>query len=380
MKTIKIHIILLALVIPLLSIAQQVENVRFEQAGKQIHIYYDLQGKGTYTVKVFCSTDNGQTWGHPLQIVTGAVGRNQQPGTNKEIIWDVLAERDKLQGNILFKIEALPSFDIEMVFVKGGTFQMGSNNGGDDEKPVHTVTVDDFYMGKYEVTNKQFCEFLNEISCKKSGHFKDHEYGKVEYIDMNSEYIQVSYIDGKFIPDRDKINYPVIEVSWYGAHAFAKWADGRLPTEAEWEYAARGGSLSPAGGGAGGGQKYAGSNSIDEVAWYWGNSGDVKLTGEWSLAKMLKNNCRTHPIGQKQPNKLGIYDMSGNVYEWCYDWYDTNYYSVSPQNNPQGPRNSAYRVVRGGCWGSIEDDCRVTVRFRGFPEHPNYIGGFRIVR
>ena len=106
LNILKKHIILLALVIPMLSFAQQVENVRFEQQGKQIHIYYDLQGNGTYNVNVFCSTDGGRTWGQPLQKVTGAVSKNQKPGTNKEIIWDVLAERDKLEGEIRFKIDA----------------------------------------------------------------------------------------------------------------------------------------------------------------------------------------------------------------------------------------------------------------------------------
>ena len=106
MKHFSIAILFLLLVTPLLPKAQQVSNIHFEQVGKQIHIYYDLQGKGTYNVKVFCSTNNGQTWGEPLQKVTGAVGKNQQPGTKKEIVWDVLAEREKLTGEIKFKIEA----------------------------------------------------------------------------------------------------------------------------------------------------------------------------------------------------------------------------------------------------------------------------------
>jgi len=106
MKKINIHIIALFLLVPLLSFSQQVENIHFEQAGKQIHIYYDLHGEGTFNVKVYCSTNDGRTWGQPLQKITGAAGANQQPGVNKEIIWDVLAEREKLAGEIRFKIEA----------------------------------------------------------------------------------------------------------------------------------------------------------------------------------------------------------------------------------------------------------------------------------
>jgi hypothetical protein len=105
-KAIKDSIIVLAILFPVLAFSQQVENIHFEQSGKQIHIYYDLQGEGTYNVRVYCSTDEGRTWGQPLQKVTGAVGKNQKPGRNKEIVWDVLSERDDLVGRIVFKIEA----------------------------------------------------------------------------------------------------------------------------------------------------------------------------------------------------------------------------------------------------------------------------------
>ena len=171
----------------------------------------------------------------------------------------------------------------QMVLVKGGTFQMGSNER-DDEKPIHAVTVGDFYIGKYEVTQKEWEAVMGSNPSRFKGANRP-----VELVSWNSiqEFLQ-------------KLN------SKAGKHY-------RLPTEAEWEYAAKGGNQ---------GQNYecSGSNSIDEVAWYNGNS-----------------SRQTHEVGQKQPNELGIYDMSGNVWEWCSDWYDANYYSSSPSKNPQGP-------------------------------------------
>jgi formylglycine-generating enzyme len=126
-----------------------------------------------------------------------------------------------------------------------------------------------------------------------------------------------------------------------------------LPTEAEWEYAARGGSTGTA-------TKYAGSNTIGEVAWYGSNSGN-----------------KTQPVGQKRPNELGLYDMSGNLWEWCADWYGS--YSSTSQTNPQGPSSGSNRVIRGGSWYNYAQNCRVANRYRYVPENRNYNLGFRLV-
>ena len=237
---------------------------------------------------------------------------------------------------------------IEMVFVKGGTFQMGSNNGSSDEKPVHRVYVDNFYIGKYEVTNAQFCKFLNEKGNQREG--------GVSWLDIKTQYCKIVKQGGRYVPVSGYENHPVIEVSWYGARAFCKWAGGRLPTEAEWEYAARGGNKSR-------GYKYSGSNNVDAVAWYVGNSGG-----------------KTHPVGMKQPNELGIYDMSGNVWEWCADWYGGNYYSKSPYENPTGPAAGAYRVRRGGGWDYSARGTRVAYRLYYAPDDSGYSLGFRLCR
>jgi len=189
---------------------------------------------------------------------------------------------------------------IEMVFVKGGCYQMGDTfgDGESDEKPVHEVCVDDYYIGKYEVTQGQW----KAIMGNNPSYFKD-------------------------CGD----NCPVEQVSWNDIQDFMTKLNNktgknyRLPTEAEWEYAAKSGGKS---------EKYAGGNDIDSVAWYTSNSGG-----------------KTHPVGQKTANGLGIYDMSGNVWEWVNDWYGDKYYGESPKNNPKGSNSGSDRVLRGGCWG-----------------------------
>ena len=228
------------------------------------------------------------------------------------------------------EVDPLEALAESMVFVAGGTFQMGAtseqeSDAYDGERPVHAVTLNDFYIGKYEVTQAQWKAVMGSNQ---------------------------SWFTGDD-------NLPVEEVSWEEVQEFIKKLNAltgktyRLPTEAEWEYAARGGKKSL-------GYKYAGSNTVGDVAWYWANSG-----------------YKTHPVGQKQPNELGLYDMSGNVEEWCQDWYGG--YPSSAQTNPTGPSSGSYRVLRGGHWGSSARDCRVAFRNNGNPSYGDSFGGFRLV-
>ena len=185
-----------------------------------------------------------------------------------------------------------------MILVKGGWFEMGNSAGASDEKPVHRVFLDDFYISKYEVTVAEYKEF-----CESTGR------------------VLASAPDWGW---QDK--HPIVNVNWNDAKTYCEWRGGRLPTEAEWEFAARGGLKHK-------GYKYSGGNNVEEVAWYSANS--------------LSS---TQVAGTKRANELGLYDMSGNVWEWCIDDYDRGYYKASPERNPISSNGGKERVIRGGSW------------------------------
>ena len=224
---------------------------------------------------------------------------------------------------------------------------------------IHIKTID--HLGDWEkyllsqspaifVQSPQYADFMNAIGANGNG-----SVGGVEYLDMVGGFIQITYVSGQFVADAGKETHPIMEVSWLGAKAYAEYYGGRLPTEAEWEFAAKGGNNSN-------GFTYSGSNTIDDVAWYNSNSGSS-----------------THTVGTKNANELGIYDMSGNVVEWCNDWYDGSYYSSSPTNNPQGPSSGIFRISRGAGWDGSTSECRVTDRGRINPVGTIVSLGFRPV-
>ncbi len=278
----------------------------------------------------------------------------------------------------------------DMVFVKGGTFNMGNpynddaRKGEDDEKPVHKVTVDDFYISKKEITVKQYKEFLADKYNEFDRFGVSHWLGS----SPDSTWWQ-GHPDAKRYWDSQigswwgwHSNYPMFHVTWYEAIAYCNWlsleagldkcysinSSGgvdfdiskngyRLPTEAEWEYAARGGHHKS-------NYRFSGSNNFNEVAWVDDNT---LLTGPRS-------------VGTKKPNKLGIYDMSGNVWEWCTDYYSPYYYNNSPRNNPVNERATGYRVLRGGSWHYNVNYATVYTRDGPKPGYTNYNYGFRVVR
>ena len=203
-----------------------------------------------------------------------------------------------------------------MIKVKGGTFQMGSDAGKNDEKPVHNVTLSDYAIGETEVTQELWLAVMG--------------YNPSCFIGANLP------VEG--VSDEECVTF-ILRLNEMTGKIF------RLPTEAEWEYAAKGGHKNN-----GVVYVYSGSNTIDNVAWYGNNSGK-----------------RTHPVGEKQANQLGLYDMSGNVWERCQDYYD--YYSNSPQNNPTGPSSGICRVCRGGKYDCPADDCRTTKREWDYPDY-----------
>lgn len=267
-------------------------------------------------------------------------------GLAQSVLAGVIVQFEEVwkDDNPTTKIEAdISSFsgasvdNIELVDVKGGCFQMGDNfdDGDNNEKPVHKVCVDDFQIGKYEVTQGQWQEIMGNNPAK---------FQKGAY-------------------------YPVEQVSWDDAQDFINKTNGktgkifRLPTEAEWEYACRSGGKK---------EKYCGGNEVYSLAWYESNS-----------------NSSTLPVGTKAPNGLGIYDMSGNVWEWVQDWYlyekegflksEKSYYKESVKDNPQGPSSGSLRVKRGGSWLYGPWYMRSANRSRSTPGYHDYGLGFRLV-
>lgn len=246
----------------------------------------------------------------------------------------------------------------EMVFVKGGHFTMGSNKTVPFEKPAHTVTLSNFRIGKYEVTVGEFRKFMNTHRYLSDADKDGYSYvwdGKDLIYAKKGVNWECDIYGNKHVNEED---HPVIHVSHYDAQAYCDWLSSRtgktyrLLTEAEWEYAAKGGHHHDD-------FIYSGSDTLANVGWYSKNS-DLK----------------THPVGQKEPNRLGVYDMSGNVWEWCADWYGD--YTAAPQSDPKGPATGNNRVLRGGAWRWFDIRARNTAR-RDLLPHFNASGiGFRL--
>ena len=280
-----------------------------EGVGKFISEITGLEPGTKYYVRAYAKNAAGTGFGEQKSFTTGGGGQTQTFTVN--------------------------GVSFEMVAVNGGTFTMGAtaeqgSDAFDNEKPTHSVTLSDYYIGKFEVTQELWLAVMGSWP----GTAPNGNYGV-------------------------GVDYPAYFVSWNDCQDFISRLNQltgrnfRLPTEAEWEYAARGGSDSS-------GYKYSGSNSINDVAWYYdGNSG-----------------YKTHPVGTKSPNELGIYDMSGNVYEWCQDWGDI--YSSSSQTNPQGPSSGSGRVNRGGSWNGNARHCRVSYRNFNTPGNRYDNFGFRL--
>lgn len=249
---------------------------------------------------------------------------------------DVLRGRFNLNEAKTFTVNGV---SFKMIPVKAGTFTMGATSeqtgACNDEKPAHQVTITkDYYMGETEVTQALW-KAVTGYSPTADGYQWESSYG----LDGGYPAYYISYEDVQ--PFISKLNSLTGETF-------------RMPTEAEWEYAARGGSESK-------GYLYSGSNNLSEVAWFYDNSSRM-----------------TRPVKRRSPNELGLYDMSGNVMEWCSDWYDSSYYSVSASSDPKGPTSGSYRVIRGGGWYDKAADCRVAFRLKSEPWNYGTLSGFRL--
>ena len=282
--------------------------------------------------KEAASTNQISQTTHPQQSQTQRPVSQTQPVSSMASSSTTSTSSNIIDSSTSGSVITIPVKDgvnIEMVKVEAGSFNMGATpemeNPYDSEKPVHRVTLtNNYYIGKYEVTQALWKIVMGSNPSNSKGD-----------------------------------NLPVENVSWNNCQKFISKLNKltgksfRLPTEAEWEFAARGGNKSR-------GYQYSGSNTIGDVAWYDGNSGS-----------------KTHAVGTKQPNELGIYDMTGNVLEWCQDWYDS--YSSSPQTNPTGAVSGSFRVLCGGSWGNSAGYCRSSCRGSNTPGSRNNFLGLRLV-
>jgi formylglycine-generating enzyme required for sulfatase activity len=318
----------------------EVKNVIAAQNFNDIIVSYDLLSENAsqkFTVELYCSTNGGIVFGDPLNTVEGDVGFNISPGEGKKITWDVLEEVNQfVYDDVVFKVKATANAGgiVDLVLIEGGSFIMGNENGQEDEKPEHEVQLSNFYISKYEITVKQYEEF-----CKKSGK---------EMPESNSEWLD---------------DHPMTYISWEDAKEYCSWLSEmtgekyRLPTEAEWEYVAKGGIH-------GSSNTEPSKNEIDNYAWHKGNTGGYAH----------------YEVGKLKPNDLGIYDIIGNVWEWCEDWYGKTYYAYAPGFNPPGPPRGKTKVARGGSWREPGDIITETYRFYQSPtSRTNYVG-LRVVK
>ena len=253
----------------------------------------------------------------------------------------------------LISIKTFAQYKPEMITVKGGSFEMGTKKNPyieTDEQLAHDVTVNDFEIGKFEVTISEWELYTRDQKLK---------FPNIRYISKQSPIHSISWVDAvnycNWLSKKNGLK-PVYKIV-NGEYVCDFNANGyRLPTEAEWEFAAKGGNVTK-------NFKYSGHNNSDVIAWYKKNS-----------------DGGTHPVGTKLANELGIYDMSGNVWEWCWDWYNKDFYLTESGDNPKGPEKGTERCLRGGSWDSSEYSLRSANRLKDSPYKKTEFYGFRLAR
>lgn len=335
---------------------------------------FNPPGGGTYTtvqnVTISCATE-GATIFYSIDGSTPSIPYNGPVNIAATATLKAKASKsgwtDSQITSATYTISAPPPPG-HMIYVPGGTFTMGDTRGQgyEGELPTHTVILNPFYIGTYEVTQAEYCQYMQPGSSWTSDYglgdnypaYYVSWYAVLKYCNLRSmaEGLTPCYtINGS----TDPANWGAVHTSgyatWWDA-AICDWnANGyRLPTEAEWEYAARGATNNPD-------YLYSGSDDINAMAWYESNSVGT-----------------SHPVGTKAPNGIGAYDMSGNLFEWCWDWCGS--YSSSPQNNPTGPASGSFRLLRGGDWCCDSDYCRVSIRVLNYPFYIFNCYGFRLCR
>lgn len=352
--------LLLAAAPPAHAVTPVVSNVVATQiAGTgTVRITYDVSDADgdQVTTRVVCSSDNGATFDLLPVTLTGNVNVSMTPGPGKQIIWNAAADYPgRYWSQVVAKVLASdgPALSGEMVSVPAGTFPMGSTTTP-NEMPVHTVYLDAFLIDKYEVTNAEFKRFVD------AGGYTTEAFWSAEgwSVRLSGGWTQPAWWStGDYHSGAAWPGFPVVGISWYEAEAYANFVGKRLPTEAEWEKAARG---------------------TDQRIYPWGSSilgSRANYSGSGDPYDNIYDNNST-PVGfydgrlnpyppfqtVDSPSFYGAYDMAGNVSEWVRDWFDENYYSASPSSNPPGPVSGGSRVRRGGCWGYSTSNLRSSYR------------------
>ena len=366
MKNIILHLLVSWLVSAIITpfslgnTAPVVSNVQAQQQNmtRLVEISYDVADADNdyLTIMVLVSNDGSSTFTVRAQTFSGDVGWGITPGDGKQILWDARADvpgvsADNYQVMVFASDSILGEDGAEMVLVPAGEFAMGSSlYEGFQEYPQHTVFLNAFYIDRYEVTNAEYYQFWQADG---------------EFNSFHSPRSYAVYNIGSWpLVAITKPNYPVVGITWDDAQAYALWTGKRLPTEAEWEKAARG---------------------ADARIWPWGNQFDMNIDGTTVHANIWKGrrekgmieSVGMYPTGV---SPYGVYDMAGNVWEWCADWFDYEYYHHSPGENPMGPETGDTRVIRGGSWYNTADLAQCSYRTGIDPNYRWYKLGFRCVQ
>jgi formylglycine-generating enzyme required for sulfatase activity len=359
-----LFLILAILIISSTTFGAEITNEKIRQEGNRVVITYDLKGSEDKAEVSLTITVDGKTYTAEDLHLEGDYGE-VRIGKGKRIYWNVLQDFPRgLSTEIIANIEAVgltyrdPVTGMEFVYVKGGCFEMGCGSWTDDcdsdEEPVHEICVDDFYIGKYEVTQGQWKAVMgsNPSSFKDCG-----DNCPVENVSWNDVQEFIRMLNKKTNPPQS----PLGEGGRKGRY--------RLPTEAEWEYACRSGGKE---------EKYAGFSNENRL-YLFANFCDKNCEYDWKTSNQDDRYRNTSSVDNYKPNGLGIYDLSGNVWEWVQDWYDSGYYKKSSKWNPKGPVGGTYRVIRGGSWDSEPKHVRCTFRNYAPLDDSYHFIGFRLL-
>jgi len=356
---------------------QGITNAVAVQLDDTLKITYDLPERlqnNTFFIRLqIIMSKNGETVVITPKHPWGDVGGSIKGGIGKTIYWLPLQDSVEIVGSdFQLKIVAEvvgQSKDIEFVRIQGGTFEMGSNSAENalEGKYVHRVNLNDFEMGKYEVTNYQYLEFLTSYGSNVVKEGEDCGEKLFEYSPKGIRMISGTVSNQSFVVEPAYMFYPANNITWFGAREFCKYYGYRLPSEAEWEFAARE---------RGKKVKYGNGQNVASHSEIYFLELELKKDG----ASQNQDPVLTSPVCSYKPNSLELFDMSGNVWEWCQDWYSDKYYLNSKTDNPPGPAFGHYKVIRGGSWYSSVAGLETYRRNFLSPSKAKFDVGFRVVR